>query len=243
MTLPRTLLPNALLKSTTLGLLCLTTKLFSSLALAESFEEVSAVQNRIYDRKHEISLRGGVMPNAQFFVNYPAAGAYTYHLNEWLGWEVIRGTYYANKTRAITQTLIDEYEVEPSEFDYPEYSAQSSLILKPTYGKDSWFNKRVIHHQTYLTLGGGLMGFKKEYRYGEPTTELAWTARVGMGRKYFISQNLALSFEIENHMAFKTEKNEQFLQMNAGLDFRFNLTSPASSNASLESLYEFLERR
>lgn len=230
-------------KTSTLGLLSLSLSTLGSMTFAQSQEDVSAVQNRIYDRNHEISLRGGIMPNAAFFVNYPFSAAYTYHLNEWLGWEVVRGTYYTNKTRALTQALIEEYEVSPSEFDYPVYAMQSAIVVKPTYGKDSWFNKTVMHHQTYLTFGGGLTGYQKEYTYGAPSSELAWSVRAGVGRKYFLSQNLALSFEIENHYAFKTEKNEHFLQLNAGLDIRFNLTERNNEGQTFDSLYQFLERK
>lgn len=233
---------NSIFRATTLSLFGASLCTLSSIGFTANQEDISAVQNRIYDRHHEVSFRGGVMPNSAFFVNYPLSGSYTYHLNEWLGWELLRGTYYLNKSRALTNTLIEEYEVSPSQFDYPVYSLQSALVIKPTYGKDSWFNKTVLHHQSYFTFGGGLMGYQKEYIYDSPTTEINWSARIGVGRKYFISQNVALSLEVENHFAFKAEETEHFLQFNAGLDFRFNLSEPKSNSQSFESLYQFLEQ-
>lgn len=233
---------NRFLQTSTLGLLSISISTLSAFTIAANQEDISAVQNRIYDRSHEVSFRGGVMPNAAFFVNYPISGAYTYHLNQWLGWELVRASYYLNKPRALTQTLIDEYGVEPGEFDYPTYAVQSALVVKPTYGKDSWFNKTVVHHQSYFTIGGGIVGYQREYTYGAPTTDFAWSIRAGVARKYFLSQNVSFTLELENHIAFKAETTENFLQLNAGLDFRFNLSDRKTNSQSLESLYQFLEQ-
>lgn len=231
------------IKSSTLALLGLSLTALSTITLASGQEDISAVQERIYDRHHEISVSGGITPNTAFFVNYPISVSYTYHLNEWLGWELVRGSYYLNKSRALTQSLIDDYKVEPGEFDFPVYSLQSALVIKPTYGKDSWFNKGVIHHQTYFTFGGGVTGYQKEFTYGDPVGDLAVSARAGVARKYFISQNLAVSLELENHFAFKKDETEHYLQLNAGIDIRFNLTEDNKDTQSFDSLYKFLERK
>lgn len=215
---------------------------FSTTAVAESVQKIAAVQNRLFDRTHEISIRGGTIPDDPYNISYPLSLAYTYNFNEWLAWETGRATLYINQSRDLKQQLINDYSVSPSDFDYPVYAFHTSAVIKPTYGKDSWFNNTVIHHQTFFSLGGGLTAYQKEYNYGSPTQELAWSVRAGVGRKYFISPLLALSFEAEERFGFKAAGMENNLVLSVGLDFRFDLGNKTNGNQNLNSLYEYLER-
>jgi len=211
-------------------------------SFAEASEKITTLQNRVYNRTHELTAFAGVIPDDQFFISYPITGAYTFNLNDWLAWEAIRGRAFINTKRQLYNTLVDNYELAPSEFDYPVFSAYSSAVIKPTYGKDSWFNSAVINHQTYFSVGGGIAAFEKTYTYDEPTQELAYSVRIGAGRKYFLNSLMALNFEVEETFAFKEAEVTKNLQLNIGLDIRFNLgRARQKDNNDLEALYKYLE--
>jgi hypothetical protein len=204
-------------------------------------ESVAAVQNRLYDKSHQISVQSSYVADDPFHMNYPISAGYTWHLNSWLGWEVARGTYFVNKKRALQDTLIDEFEAAPSDFDYPIYAIHSALVLKPTYGKDSWFNRVVMHHQTSVSVGGGLTTYQKDYHYGESTQETAWSVRLGAKRSYFLNKSLALTLELAETIDFKEEGLSYDFSVGGGFDVRFNLFNSNVDENELDKLYQFLE--
>jgi outer membrane beta-barrel protein len=215
--------------------------LLAAIAHAEEREYTAAVQERLYQEKHAFTVWGGYVPDEDFTINYPLSLGYQYHFNKHLAWETIRGSYFLSQPRKLQTQLIDDYGIAPSDFDYPLYSAFSSLVLKPSYGKDSIFNRFVLNHETHLSVGGGLTSFLKEYNYGSNTEELAWSVRLAAARKYYLNSHFALNLELEETFAFKEEGVTNNFAISAGLTFQFSFKkNVAQENEELKLLYQYI---
>lgn len=215
--------------------------ILSASVYGEEKEYTAAVQERLYQEKHAFTVWGGYVPDEDFTINYPLSLGYQYHFNKHLAWEAVRVSYFLSEPRELQTRLVEDYGIAPSDFDYPLYSAFSSVILKPSYGKDSLFNRYVINHETHFSVGGGLTGFLKEYNYGPNTEELAWSVRLAASRKYYLNRHFAVSVELEETYAFKEEGISSNFALNAGLTFQFSFKKRiAEDNEDLTLLYQYI---
>ncbi len=229
------------MKLVTKGVLAFSAVFALTAQAAEEHEYTAAVQERLYQQKHELTFWGGVVPDEDFTINYPLSVGYRYHFNEHYAWEAVRASYYVTKARQLQSDLVEDYGIAPSDFDYPLYSAFSSFVFKPSYGKDSYFNRWVVNHEAHFSVGGGLVGFLKEYNYGPNTEELAWALRFAAGRKYYLNNTFAINLEIEETYYFKEEGMTNNLGLNAGLSFQFSFKKhQAEESEELKLLYQYL---
>ncbi len=211
---------------------------------ADALEQVAVVQDRIYDRDHELGLVFGYIPDDDFHQSFPVGGNYIYHFNERYAWEVVRGQWSFNVDRGIKDQLANDYGVAPEEFDELQYLVHSSFMLKPTYGKDAIWNQGVINHEGYLSAGIGLAGYERNYSFGPSTTEAALSLVFGMGRKYFLSQRFSINLELRDCVVFKDEGTENNVYLGLGFAYRFDM-SPRKADVDRpdHSIYRYLEDR
>lgn len=210
-----------------LFLLLLPVLLGATPALAQPGEEpeqVFAIQNRIFDRDHEIRLDLGFIPNDDFYYGYPVGLSYTFNYNENLAWEVIRGQWFFNVEKSIKTDIENDFGVTPSHFDEMDYSLHTSLVLKPSYGKDALWNRKVINHETFAAAGVGLVSYTRHYSFGADGSELAPSIAFGLGRKYFINDKYAINLEFRDFINFKSAGAENIVYLGVGICYRFNMT-------------------
>jgi len=213
----------------------------SSNIFAENIETISVVQERIYDRDHEVGVLLGYIPDDNFHQSFPLGMNYIYHFDDHFAWEVARGQWAFNLDRDIKDQLVDEYSVEPEEFDELQYLLHTSFMIKPTYGKDSIWNSGVINHEGYLSAGIGLAGYKTEYSFGPSTTETALSLSFGAGRKYFISQSMSINLEVRDLVIFKEDATENNVYLGVGLAYRFNMDARKKTIENEDhSIYRYL---
>jgi outer membrane beta-barrel protein len=204
-------------------------------------QTVSVVQEKIYDRDHEIGFQLGYIPDDDFYQSFPLGGNYLYHFDDHLAWEVVRAQWSINTDRDIKDRLIQDYAVVPEEFDALQYLVHTSLVIKPTYGKDSIWNAGILNHEGFLSVGIGFAGYERDYSFGPSTTERAISLAFGLGRKYFISQSLSVNLELRDYLIFKDEATENNIYLGLGLAYRFNM-APRKAAAENEdhSIYRYL---
>ncbi len=192
-------------------------------AEAAGEEDVSAIQNRIFDRYHEIGVPVGFIPDDDFYYDFPVGVSYTYNFNENWAWEVARGQWVINAEKDLKDDLESDFGITPSEFDKIKFTVHSNLILKPSYGKDALWNKYIINHETYLLAGGGIVYYERETSTGEESSETAPSLSLGVGRKYFLNDKFCLNLEVRDLVNFKDEGVENNVYLGVGLGFRFDL--------------------
>ena len=204
---------------------------------------VYAIQNRVFHKNHELSFATGYVADDDFYNVYPAGIAYTFNFNDHYSWEVIRGEFMINKEKDLKGNLEAEFGATPSEFMKPVYSIHTNFLLRPFYGKESVWNKRVLNHETYFILGGGIANYEKKYVDEPSDTENVISISVGAGKKYFINQKLCMNFEIRDFIRFKEDNTENTIFFGVSLGLRFNLLPRKSeTDKTIDKIKEYLEK-
>jgi outer membrane beta-barrel protein len=207
-------------------------------------EKVFAIQERIFDRHHEISLSLGYIPDDNFFNAYPVGIGYTYHFNPYLAWEVVRGQYMFTQEKDIKGKLEKDFGVTPEVFLQPKYMVHSNIIIKPLYGKEALWNKGIINHESYLILGGGMINYEKKFSDGKKGSESDPSISVGAGTRYFINRNLCTTLEIRDLINLKKDKTENNVYLGVGLSFQFNIFPDKSEqDEAVNKLKGYLEEK
>ena len=204
-------------------------------------ESVSVIQERIYDRTHELGFHVGYIPDDDFYEEYPLGVSYTYHFNKNIAWEVARLQYFLTSEKDLKGTL-SEYDLAAVSFDKPTVMLHSSFVLKPTYGKDAVWDKNIINHEGFFSFGAGVAQFEREYPVDlESSTETVLSVTFGAGRRYFISKKTALIAEIKSYTQFKDSSTETNIYLGLGLTHRFNFSNRNSKvREKTDSVYRYL---
>lgn len=228
----------------------LLTVFFSLLFLSSAFgkekgreEHVYAIQNKVFHKNHELTLISGYVADDDFYNVYPVGISYTFNFNDHYSWEVARGEYMINKEKDLKGELEAEFGVTPSEFREPVYSIFSNFVIRPFYGKESVKNKRVLNHETYFLLGGGITNYEKKYVDEASDSENVISMSVGVGKKYFLNKKLCMNFELRDLVRFKDDNTENTIFFGISFGFRFNLLPRKSeSDVTIDKIKGYLEK-
>jgi len=205
-------------------------------------ETVSVIQNRIYDRYHEVDFLLGYVPDDDFYQAYPIGLSYTYHFNEFIAWEVIRAQGVFNRDRDLKKKLEKEYEVAPTEFDEIKAMVHTNFIFKPTYGKDAVWNDGIMNHEGYLVLGLGAFNYERKYSDGSDSSETAASVSLGIGRKYFIDQTFSINLELRDYITLKESGTENNVYLGIALGYRFNMAPRVNTRKQeTDTIYRYLK--
>ena len=207
-------------------------------------EHVKAIQERVFHRHHELGLNVGYIPDDDFYYAFPVGLGYTYSFNDHFSWEVVRAQLAVNTEKDLKDELEDNFGVTPQEFDEPKYFIHSHLVFKPSYGKGAVWNRGVVNHETYLFLGGGMVNYERDYSYGSSESENAPSVSFGIGRKYFLNQNLCLNLEVRDTVTFKDDETENNIWFGVSLGFRFDLSPRKTErDSTIQLLDHYLRDR
>ncbi|MBC7792534.1 MAG: outer membrane beta-barrel domain-containing protein, partial [Clostridia bacterium] len=128
----------------------------------------------------------------------------------------IQGEYYAT---ANNQPDITGGGNPQANFNHQKYVGRAELIWAPIYGKLNLFAEEVFHFDTFLSAGGGYMGFDSDG--GSVVGTLA------LGQHYFLSDWMALRIDIRDQI-YSMDVNpssgggkniQNLLTFNLGLSF------------------------
>jgi len=207
-------------------------------------EQVSAIQERVFHRYHEIGLSFGYIPDDNFFNAYPIGIGYTYHFNNYFAWEVVRGQYIFTQEKDIKSKLEKEFGVTPEVFLEPKYMIHSNIIIKPLYGKEALWNRGIVNHESYLILGGGIINYEKKFSNGDKDSESDPSICLGAGTRYFLNKNLCMTLEIRDLINMKKDNTENNVYFGLGLSFQFNLLPRKSEqDEAVGKLKGYLEEK
>ena len=218
--------------------------MFIQLSQAENAfdkETVTVVQERIYDRTHEIAFNMAYVPDDDFYEEYPLGVNYTYHFDKDIAWEVARLQYYLTQEKDLKDTL-SGFDLAAVSFDKPLFSLHTSFVLKPTYGKDAVWDKNIINHEGFFSVGAGVIQYEREYPVdAETSTETVLSVTFGAGRRYFVSKKVALIAEVKSYTQFKDSTTETNVYLGLGVAWRFNFSNRNSTvRKKTDSVYRYL---
>jgi outer membrane beta-barrel protein len=179
--------------------------------VAEPDGTVSAVQARMFQMHHELSLGVGFLPSDAYTRGICAQVAYTYHFSDSFAWRVGRGFFSYGLSTGLREQLERRYSVAPSDFDRVEWAVGSDLILSPLYGKSAFFNRSLLWFEVYVL--GGASAFKLNSGFSP-------AASIGAGVRVFRSQNLSVRFDALNHFLFPVKRLSVFdVQLSVSFNF------------------------
>jgi outer membrane beta-barrel protein len=121
---------------------------------AEQGLSTLAVQNRLHSMMHEFGVAIGTLPIDAFTKGLTFTGAYTLHFNDLIAWEVGQFTYSYHIDTQLRAEL-EDYDVQPTQFEVVRYFVTTSLLVKPLYGKLAVLNRTLVYSELFLAVGGG----------------------------------------------------------------------------------------
>ncbi len=205
-------------------------------------EKVFAIQERIFQRDHELTLSLGYIPDDDFYNVFPVGVGYTYHFNDFIAWEVVKGMYLYNREKDLKKDLEDDFGVAPSEFLEPKYMIHSNLVIKPFYGKESIWNRTVLNHESYFLMGAGIVNYDKNFSYGSTAGETDPSICMGYGIKYFMTKSVCVNLEIRDFINLRDDGTENNIYMGIGITYRYNLSArKTDQDETIDKLKGYLD--
>jgi outer membrane beta-barrel protein len=135
-------------------------------AQERSYQEKSVygpIQRRLFKLDHEISIGWAYLPLDPFTKGYGAQLGYTIHFNHFFALELFRVGWSYNIDSKLKTKLLDQMpDVSPAEFPAVIFFENTNLLFKLLYGKQSLFNRTVVHFEVYATLGASFL-FRNPY--------------------------------------------------------------------------------
>ncbi len=167
------------------------------------------IQNRQHTMAHEFSAWIGTLPMDAFEKGLTFTGAYSFHFNDLLAWEIGQFTY----SYGITTDLEEELEsqqcpMEPTPFETVDYFATSSLVFKPVYGKMAVLNRALIYGEVFIVAGAG---------YGWMTITHRPIIDVGAGGRIYAGKYVSFRLDVREYMFINLDDLHDELWVSFGI--------------------------
>lgn len=181
-------------------------------------ERIPAVSARVFAKQGRLELYPaiGMSLDDAFFNQAIGSVGLAYHVLESLSIGVA-GDYLLAFNRR-TPIAGGAHPPRP-EYNRPTYLARLELGWAPLYGKLSLLAERVLHFDTYVAVGGGIVG--------PSITAATMAGTVAIGQRYFLTPWAALRIELRDQLfmmarnpeADDTEKLQSLLSASVALCF------------------------
>jgi len=93
---------------------------------------------------------------------YPIGLNYIFNFNKHLVWEMVRAYRVLNQQKNLRKDLEKKFGVALTEFSKTRYTIHSHLVIKSQYGKDAFWNRGTVNHESYFFFGEGMVSYKKQ---------------------------------------------------------------------------------
>ena len=171
-----------------------------------------AVQSRLFRLGGELAVDGGILPINAFSKGLTVGVAFTYHFSNSWAWEIINANYvYKQLDTGLKTELLENFNVQPTDISSIDLMLSSSLVLKPFYGKLALFNRRVVHLEVSVPIGGAWANYTDKQTFG---------AVSGLIFRVFLSPHASVRLDVREYVLFRTWKNQR-QELHAVLGFSF----------------------
>jgi outer membrane beta-barrel protein len=161
-------------------------------------ERIPAVTRRAFEKagRLEIYPTVGMSLNDPFFNHVISSVGLSFHILESLSIGVT-GDFFLSLESQVP--VSNGANVTQPDFNRPVYAGRLEVAWAPLYGKMSVLAETVLHLDTYLIVGGGIIAPKQ----GDP----AVAGVVGLGQHYFVNDWFALRLEVREQI-FKMSRDQ-----------------------------------
>ena len=154
------------------------------------------VQKRKFQVGHEFRLATGYLPMDAFYKGTTGDFGYSYHVNDFFSWEVMRGLFSYNQDTDLRQRLNEEFDVENDPYEKTQYMLFSLFRFTPFYGKQVILNRVVVHQELYFMAGPGGVGWVLHVNGRSDVSSAFRPAfNVGAGFRWYVSRMVSLRLE------------------------------------------------
>ncbi len=187
-------------------------------------------------QKSSINFKVGQSISDTYITTYPLLLSYSNYFSKHLGF-IIEGSYSLTRDSDLKNSIDDVIEKGFEKVILPEYSynlahAMIGLLFKPIYGKITFFSEKIIHFDTFITVGAGgtynIYYKAKELENNErelnKTNLFTGSVFLSIGQNYFLTNTFALNFEILDNITIGEIKNEfinQNFYLRLGMQYLF----------------------
>ena len=178
-------------------------------------EQVStyAVQSRLFRLGGELDAAAGILPMNAFQKGLTVGGSFTYHFSNAFAWEVINGAYVYKKLDTQLRTeLLENFSVKPTDMSSIDMILSSSLVLKPFYGKLALFNRRVVHMDVSVPVGGAWAVYTDKKLFG-PVAGLIF--------RVYLSPHTSVRLDVREYVLINDDGWHLRQELHAVLGFSF----------------------
>ncbi len=161
-------------------------------------ERIPAVSASVFVKRGRVELYPaiGMSLDDAFYNQTLGSLGVSYHVLESLSIGVA-GDYYLAFNRR-TPVVGGPHPGRP-EYNRPAYGARMELAWAPIYGKLSLLAEGVLHFDTYVAVGGGIIA-------PSATASTTMAGNVAVGQRYFLNSWAALRIEVRDEI-FKMARN------------------------------------
>ncbi len=215
-----------------LPLFVLTAPATPAWAQDQSYQEKSTygpIQRRLFELDHEIAIGWAYLPLDPFTKGYGAQLSYTIHFNHFVALELFRVGWSYNFDSKLKTKLLDQMpDVSPAEFPAVIFFENTNLLFKLLYGKQSLFNRTVVHFEVYATLGASLL-FRNPYPVwdGDLTNaRYEFGVNGGFGARFWFSPRWSIKIDLRDTVILMCFNRGNFPLENSalvGVAFAFNI--------------------
>lgn len=207
-----------------------------------SFEgyEIRVIRPRYMAKRNRIELggEGTLIMNQSFIYTLMATGLLDYHFSEMFAFE-FGASYGFSIDKEDKRILEDEFEIN-TQILRTQYIFGAGLLWTPIYGKTQLPSGQVVYFDSFGTVQAGMTGIeytyeqcvdppedKKDELPAKPAaqTKSYPTLSIGVGQKYFLSQDFGLRWEVRDYI-FSYEKGDGSCtpEISQGSDVHNNIT-------------------
>ncbi len=164
--------------------------------------QLRTIQKRLFlkDTRWQFTAYGGIIPNDDFQLFFPAGLRVAYHLSESIGIEVSGAwNFRAEKDlRTFIKDAFEEHGTGARIFlvQSLKYYAVANMLWSPFYGKFGAFGTKLAHFDFYLAFGAGWVGLRVDPPGNAPPQDKGRVAaNVGLGAMVYLSQLFAVRID------------------------------------------------
>ncbi|MBN2693695.1 outer membrane beta-barrel domain-containing protein [bacterium] len=188
------------------------------------------------EQKSSMFLKSGQSMNSMFVTSYPITLSYNNYFHKNFAW-VFEASYSFASDTDLKQSIENMIKNSQQKASIPEHHysmahVMTGVIFKPIYGKITFFSEKIIHFDTYITMGVGT-SINKIYKTEttdettskvEESTSITGALFFALGQNYFLTNSFALNFEIFNNITLGDIKGEfinQHYSIRFGMQYLF----------------------
>ena len=203
-----------------------------AMAQDKSYKEESAygpIQRRLFELNHEIAIGWAYIPLDPYSKGYGAQLSYTIHFNHFIALELFRVGWSYNIDSKLKTKLLDQMpDVSPAEFPAVVFFENTNLLFKLLYGKQSLFNRTVVHFEVFATLGGSFL-FRNPYPIWEgdlTNARYEFGVNGGFGARFWFSPRWSFKIDLRDTVILLCFNRGDFPLENSamiGISFAVNI--------------------